>query len=275
MLQGLKIAVSDVLGFEVLKTLHYDARLLLSCKAVRMFAFGFLAIILVTYLLEIGISSNDIGIMFGLTLFGDALISLFLTSRADRWGRKKTLLLGSILSIITSLVFALVNNYWLMTVVAIIGVISPTGNEVGPFLAVELSSLAQVTKDEDRTRILAWHNLFGCFAAAIGALVCGGIVSSLHNHGGMTYLSSYRVAMIVYALTKVILLLITTQLSSDIEVPIARTEVEIKNVNPISLFFGLHKSKSIVLRLSGLFMLDAFGSSFVLQSFMSAWFFST
>jgi MFS family permease len=51
--------------------------------------------------------------------------------------------------------------------------------------------------------------------------------------------------------------------------------VQLKAVNPVSLFLGLHKSKTIVVKLSFLFMLDSFGGSFVLQSIISGWFHTT
>ena len=60
-------------------------------------------------------------------------------------------------------------------------------------------------------------------------------------------------------------------LGPDIEAPAQEANKE-KTVNPVSLFLGLHKSKMIVIKLSLLFMLDAFAGSFVLQSIMSGWF---
>ena len=59
-------------------------------------------------------------------------------------------------------------------------------------------------------------------------------------------------------------------LGPDIEVP---KETESNKVSsPVTLFLGLHQSKRIVVKLSALFMLDAFAGSFVLQSIMSGWF---
>lgn len=118
------------------------------------------------YLSQLKFSDSMIGMMFTLTLIGDAVMSILLTSFADRFGRKRTLLVGSILAVLTSVTFATQNSFWLLLISAIIGVISPSGNEIGPFMAIELSSLAQVTKDVDRTKLMAWYNLFGCFASA-------------------------------------------------------------------------------------------------------------
>ena len=61
----------------------------------------------------------------------------------------------------------------LLILAATIGVISPTGNEVGPFLAVEQAALSEATPDARRTPTFAWYNLAGYVATAVGALAAG------------------------------------------------------------------------------------------------------
>ena len=263
--------VSDVLGFEALKGLPKDAKIIILCKAVRMYAWGFVAVILVIYLQQIGYSSSQVGAIFTLTLLGDTIISIILTSRADKWGRKSTLIVGAALSVATSLVFAQVSDFWALVVSATIGVISPSGNEIGPFQSVEVSGLAQVTNDEHRTRLLAWYQLFGCFTCAGGALSSGFIVHHFTVNMGYSLLTACRWAMTMYGGVKLLLLYLSLLLSSAIEVPVDTATV--KDANPVSLFLGLHKSKRIVLKLCMLFMLDAFSGAFVLQSIMCGWFF--
>ena len=99
---------------------------------------------LVVYLVELNFNPEDVGLMFTLTLLGDAIISIMLTSQADKIGRKKTLIVSSILAIFTSLMFASQSNFWVLLASAIVGVISPSGNEIGPFMAIELSGMYRV-----------------------------------------------------------------------------------------------------------------------------------
>lgn len=82
---------------------------------------------------------------------------------------------------------------WLpvLVVAATVGVISPSGNEVGPFLAVEQAALTQVTPDADRTTLFAWFNLVGSFATAAGALAGGALASGLIA-SGMAAADGYR-----------------------------------------------------------------------------------
>ena len=67
---------------------------------------------------------------------------------------------------------------------ATIGVISPSGNEVGPFLSVEQAALSQVVADRSRTAVFAWYTLAGSLATAVGSLAGGLLVDSLQRAGG-------------------------------------------------------------------------------------------
>ena len=146
-----------------------DIRLLFGTRAVRMFAYGLLAVILALYLAQAGLSDAEIGLLLTLTLLGDTLISLWITTHADRAGRKRMLLIGAALMVFAGILFAATHNFYLLLLAATIGVISPSGNEVGPFLAIEQSALAQTLPGDRRTQLLAWYQLAGSLATASGS----------------------------------------------------------------------------------------------------------
>ena len=100
---------------------------LFAARILRMFAYGFLSIILVLYLAEIGLSEIRIGLLLTLTLLGDAVISLFMTTTADRIGRRRMLFAGACLMLFAGTLFVLTRNFYLLVITAIIGVISPSG----------------------------------------------------------------------------------------------------------------------------------------------------
>ena len=102
-----------------------DVKLLCIQRFVRLFAYGATTLVLVLYLSELGISDQQIGVFMTLTLFGDVVISLFLTMFADRIGRKDVLALGAVMMTGSGIVFGLSSNYWVLLVAAIFGVISP------------------------------------------------------------------------------------------------------------------------------------------------------
>ncbi len=229
-----------------------------------MFGYGFVSVVLVLYLAAIGLPDPEIGLLLTLTLLGDAVISLWLTTHADRVGRRRVLLAGSLLMAGAGLGFAASSSLAVLIVAATIGVISPSGNEVGPFLAVEQASLAQTIPDSSRTRVFAWFNLTGSFATATGALA-GGTLAGVLISAGRSSVEAYRTVIVGYAVVAVVLALVFTRVSRAVEAP-AAPDVS------VARRLGLHRSQRTVARLSALFALDAFGGGFVVQSLIAYWF---
>jgi predicted MFS family arabinose efflux permease len=243
--------------------LQRDVILLFTARSVRLFAYGALSVILALYLHEAGLSGPEIGLLFTLTLFGDAGISLWITTTADRLGRKRMLLLGALLMIMAGVVFILTGDFILLCIAAIIGVISPSGNEIGPFLSLEQAALSQLLSAEQRTKAFAWYNMAGSLATAAGALGAG-FLSQILKTSGLSAVGSYRAVILLYAACGIALMLIFLFLSPAVEA--AATIPARERV------LGLHKSKKVVMKLSGLFALDAFAGGFVIQSMVAYWF---
>jgi MFS family permease len=239
--------------------------LLFSTRIVRLFCYGFLSVVLALYLVQTGMNEQTIGLLFSLTLAGDVVISLWLTTSADRFGRRRTLLVGALLMIGAGVVFIVTRNPFLLIVAAIIGVISPSGNEIGPFLPVEEAGLTQLLPDKRRTQVFAWYNLSGSFATAVGALT-GGWLAQFLQSSGMTALDSYRTVLVGYALGGTVLVVLFLFMTAAIEVPKEKLNIAVKRT------LGLHRSRSVVLRLSALFALDAFAGGFVIQGMVAYWF---
>ncbi len=248
-----------------------DVRLLFATRILRLLAYGFLSVVLALYLEAAGLADRQIGLLLTLTLVGDTLVTLAITTSADRLGRRRMLVLGAALMVLAGAVFASTRSFWILLAAATVGVISPSGYEVGPFLSIEQASLAHLLPDERRTGTFAWYNLVGSFATAGGALASGLLVSRLQA-GGLGKLGSYRVIVLVYAAIGVALAGLFLRLTRAIEparAPQSRQQRSSPGPRP---FLGLHRSKGIVLKLSALFSLDAFAGGFVVQSLMAYWF---
>jgi MFS family permease len=240
-----------------------DVALLFSARSVRLFAYGALSVVLALYLHEAGLTGAQIGLLFTLTLFGDAGISLWITTTADRIGRKKMLLLGAGLMIFAGAVFATTGDPVLLMTAAIVGVISPSGNEIGPFLSLEQAALSQLLPSGQRTKAFAWYNLAGSLSTATGALA-GGFLSRGLMHAGFSGIASYKAVILGYAACGMVLVIFFLFLSPA---------VEASGPTPAAgRVLGLHKSKGVVLKLSALFALDAFAGGFVIQSMVAYWF---
>jgi MFS family permease len=241
-----------------------DTWLLFSGRIIRLFAYGFLSIILALHLATVGMTESEIGLLLTLTLVGDALLSLVITQVADRIGRRRMLMVSAGFMLLTGVVFALTTNPLFLILAAFIGTLSPTGHEVGPFLAIEQSALAHLTPRGQHTRVFAWYNLVGSFAAALGSW-SGGTFATTLQHAGHTPLASYQVLFALYAVFGVLLALLFFFLTYQVE-------VEPTEEKAVGRFFGLHRSRGIIQKLSLLFILDSFAGALVVQSLLAYWF---
>jgi MFS family permease len=246
--------------------LTFDGRLLFAARSARMFGYGALAVILVLYLTRLGLTGETVGAILSLALVGDILVSLWLTTHADRLGRRRVLIVGSLLMVGAGVGFALTDLVPVLLIAATVGVISPSGNEVGPFLAIEQSSLSEVTADRRRTSVFAWYNLAGSIATACGALAAGLAVSGLRA-AGVQDIVAYRVVVLGYAAIGMSLAILFSRVTAEVEAPHSE-RLETSIVTRL----GLHRSRGTVLRLASLFAVDAFAGGLVMQSILAYWF---
>jgi len=253
-----------------LRSLTTDGRLLFATRFVRLFAYGALSVVLVLYLVGLGLSETEAGMLLTATLVGDALLSLYITTRADRVGRRRMLIVGALLMAAAGIAFAMTRQLWLLVVAGTIGVISPSGQEVGPFLSIEQAALSQVVADRDRTHVFAWYTLGGSIATALGALAAGFLTDSL-QHNTWTAVDSYRAVVVLYACFGAMLCFLFWRASAAVEAPRAARSADAPW--PVARFAGLHRSQAVVLRLSALFAHDSCGGGFVVQSFAAYWFY--
>ena len=253
-----------------LQSLTFDGWLLFLTRFLRLLAYGSLSVVLVFYLIGLGLSETQTGLLLTLTLLGDTAISLYLTTRADRIGRRRMLIVGSVLMVAAGLTFALTNNLWLLIIAGTLGVISPSGNEVGPFLPIEQAALAHVVPAGVRTEVLAWYTLAGSVATASGALL-GGMATNILQKSGFTPVASYRAVVVLYAALGFLLAILFSRVSSASEVTTVEKRASIPGT--LQSLFGIGRSSDVILKLSSLFALDSFAGGFVVQSFAAYWFY--
>jgi predicted MFS family arabinose efflux permease len=229
---------------------------------VRLFAYGMVSVVLALHLSAAGVPPARVGLLLTLTLLGDVVVSFGVTTRADRAGRRRMLAVGGLLVAAAGLAFATSWSFPLLAVAATVGVLSPSGNEVGPFLAIEQAALAQEVSPEARTGVFAWYQLTGSLATAAGALA-GGAATHALQRAGVAPLASTRSVFAAYAALGAVLVLLASRLSPRVEAPPAA------GLRPA---LGLHRSSGVVVRLAALFSLDAFGGGLVVQSLVAWWF---
>ena len=251
-----------------LRALTRDGWLLFVARFTRLFAYGSLSVILVFYLIGLGLTAVQSGLVLTLTLAGDVVVSLLLTTRADRIGRRRMLIIGAVLMAAAGFAFASTHNLFFLILAGTIGVISPSGNEVGPFLSIEQAALSHIVPATARTEVFAWYTMAGSLATALGALF-GGLVTQALQHTSMTPVASYRAVVLVYAALGMLLAFVFARLSALVEVD----GIPDGAVTSTGNVFGITRSRNIVLKLSGLFAVDSFAGGFVVQSFAAYWFY--
>lgn len=181
----------NYLDYTILVSSSRDVHLILISHFLRMFACDSATLMFAFYLADLGFSDSWIGLFFTSTLIGDALISLLLTLGVGLLGRRKVGMLGNVLMIVAGLLFTLTDNYWLLLLIAILGVISPRGNEIGPFRAIDEATLAQLSSLTPRSTIFAWFTIGGMLGTAVWVsamrIVCAAPLAPLRpgHHGDL------------------------------------------------------------------------------------------
>lgn len=281
--------IVDELGLHAVWRSAPDVKLLFMQRCVRLFGYGASTLILVSFLKSLDISETKVGLFMTLTLIGDVGISFLLTLYADRLGRKAVLALGATLMIVSGLVFAGTSNYWILLAAAIFGIISPSGNEIGPFRAVEESALATLVPKADLGAIYAWYSLIGTAGAALGMMTCGWVLMYLQHDRHWPVERGYRFMFTAYAALGCLKFVLAIWLSENIEAspqpepldaattssrprgpsetePLLHNQEEAEQPEPPKrrgIFSFSTAEKVLILQLSVLFALDSFASGLV------------
>jgi len=246
----------------VLDWLSVDGKKLLVTRILRTFAYGYLAVVLGLYLDKLGMGPVEVGLVFTAAIAGSAVMTIFWSIVADRYGRRRTVATMAILMFVGGLVFALTNDFWMLMLGAFTGTISATSSEVGVFQTVEQAVLPQTAPNDRRTWLFSIYNTAANFAGALGSLAAAsvGFFAAL----GLSGADAFRPLFVLYALIGLANFAIFVTLSDKVE--LAKVEGERR-------FIGIHRSTGTVAKLSLLFGLDSFAGGFVVQSVVAYWFY--
>ena len=246
----------------MLSWLSLDGKKLLLTRILRTFAYGYLATALGLYLDRLGLTPTQIGVVFTAAIAGSALMTVFWSILADRYGRRRTVATMALLMAVGGIVFALTDSFLVLILAAFTGTISATSSEVGVFQTVEQAVLPQTAPNDKRTWLFSIYNTIANIAGAFGSLFAAsvGFFASL----GLSGADAYRPLFVLYALIGLANFLIFITLSD---------RVELARVDGPRRFIGIHRSTRTVAKLSALFGLDAFAGGLVVQSIVAYWFY--
>ncbi len=237
-----------------------DVRRLLWVRALRAFGDGYVSLLLPLYLITLGFSPFQIGVIATATLVGSGLMSLLVGLHAYRFRYRTLLLLATGLMTATGLGFAAVSDFWPLLIVAFVGTLNPSSGDVSVFLPLEQAVLARLITDKQRTAMFARYSLVGALVGAAGALFAA-FPEFLSQAMHIDAKAALQAMFVLYALLGVASAMIYRRLPATLAV-----ETE----SPAA---PLGKSRRIVYTLAALFSLDAFGGGFIVQSLLALWLF--
>lgn len=236
-----------------------DAALLLTARALRAFADGFVAVLLPAYLLALGYGSFDVGLLSSATLAGSALTTLAIGAFGHRWPRRRLLIGAALLMTATGFAFAGVSRFWPLLVVAFLGTLNPSSGDVSLFLPLEQARLAEAARGDARTTLFARYSLGGTLGAGLGAL-CAAVPAWLTASGVAGEADAYRLMFVLYGLIGAVAWSLYRRLPS----------LPQRAAAPAT---PLRESRRVVWRLAALFSIDSFAGGLVVNSLLALWLF--
>ncbi|MFL5624050.1 MAG: MFS transporter [Ktedonobacteraceae bacterium] len=240
-----------------------DAWRIVIMRGLRSFAYGLLAVLLAVALSYAGFSPAAIGVLITVSLVGDFVGTYVISIYADRFGRRRTLVVLALLMAATGIVFGLTTIYALLLPAAFFGTLGTTASETAPFLPIEQAMLPQTCRPSQRTALFARYNLVATFAGAAGALAAA-LPDLLARFFNLPLPLGIRLIFGLYAGLGLVVAWLALRLSPAVEVP-ARVELPATSLMR-RLLPPLGNARGIVLRLSALFSVDAFAGGLVVQS---------
>lgn len=204
-------------GIASVKATGSDALLIILSRSCRMFAFGAVSLTIALFFAELGFSDFRIGLFMTLTLAGDVVLGLLVTLMADGLGRRRVLLCGGLLMAVSGSIFSVMENFWILLLAAIVGVVSAGGGDFGPFRAIEESTLSHITTPKTRADVLSWYVTSSSLGSALGMELSGRFVELMKENWGLK--RTYHATFWVYIVMGLANALFAFSLSDKCEIP--------------------------------------------------------
>ena len=247
-----------------LRWVSRDGKLIILGRGVRTFAQSSIAVLLALYLDKLGFSLVQIGAFLSAGVAGSAFFAFLVSLIAEKVGRRRLLIILALISTAGGLALVFINNFLALMFVAFMGSITGSGPNAGAVQPLEQASLTDTAPSERRTDLYAIYGIIGTGSAALGALAAG-VPSIYQNVFSVSQIEAYKAMFVGFALLLLTVALLYSLLSSTVEVGGS----ERGWVNPLRL-----PSRRLIFTLTGLFSVDHFAGSLVMQSLAAYWFYT-
>lgn len=241
------------------ETATADAKRLVVARGLRATGDGYVSILLPAYLLALGQTPFQVGVLTTATLAGSASLTLLTGMITARFGHRRPLLWAAGLMIFTGLGFAGFRSFWPLLVVAFVGTLNPSAGDVSVFYPLEQSLLARSVAPQERTQLFAHYSLAGSLLGAAGTLLAAVPDLALARFG-IAPVTAMQAMFVAYAGTGIVAAILYRHLAKD-------HGAQREAVRPLG------ESRGMVYRLTALFSVDSFGGGFLVQSILVLWLF--
>jgi MFS family permease len=238
-----------------------DRTILYAAAFLRALATGMLGVLLGIYLAKRGLPLATSGFIIAAGLAGAATATLIATVAGDRLGRRRFLIVLSLIGAAGAVAASWAASGWAIGIAAFIGMLNGMGRDRGAALALEQAVLPTTAPDADRTQVIAWYNVLQDAGHATGSLLAG-LPVWLRAWTHASDLDSLRATLWVYAGLCLVACVLYVLLTPGIETHVTKARVVISP-----------ESRRLLTRISALFAIDSLGGGFLTTSLLSLFFF--
>ena len=229
----------------------HERRLIFLASFLRAVATGLIGVLLGLYLARLAFSPSEIGLTVSLGLAGATVAVFLVGQRADRWGRRRSLIGLSWLAVAGGLGALYFYDLTAILIAAFIGMLNGQGRDRGAALVLEQAILPSTATDTERTRTFAWYNVLQDAGHAFGSGLAA-LPAWLQAYGGVPDLAAFKLALGLYVLLFAVQALLFARLGPSIE--------QIQAARPAPL---APDSRRRLTRISALFAIDALAGGFL------------
>lgn len=252
----------------------------MAAQGLRALAYGYSAVLLGVDLDHRGLSRIEVGVVLSAVIAGSALGLFVVGWVADRMGRRRVYIVGYLLLILAGIILAYSPWWWPLAVVALTGTLSAEVMDSGPFTALEQAMLSSLDTGVHRLRSFGKYNAIATAGGSLGALLAAGVGATGFMTGSLTSSTStgsgaFLLIVPLAAVGAVCAFVLSSAVELEHPSPIGTSKVNLnlgrEQQDKGHLLPSSSSARKIILRLSLLFGVDSFGSSFAIQAFIAYW----
>ncbi len=249
-----------------LSWINRDARLITAARGTRTFSQSFISVIIALYLVELGFNLVQIGAVLTVGIAGVSFFAFVVGIISGKVGRRRLLVIFSLLAAASGLAMYFAETFIPLMVIAFLGSLSTGGGGGGesPAQPLEVAILPDTASPERRTDIFAIYSIVARTGTFLGALAAG-LPVLFQEALGISVLSSFKVMFLGFAVCQLAGAALYASISQGVEAATTRQQWQ----NPLKL-----PSRRRIFTLTGLFSVDTFTTSMVMQSLMAYWFYT-